>query len=272
MSAKRSALDKDERAQAEEMTGVKSSVIYEAIRAEGEHELSRPFSALWWSGVTAGVAISMSLVAMGFLQTVLPEASWTPAVVSMGYPVGFLIVILGRMQLFTENTVTPILPLFHKPSRENLLRTGRLWVIVFAANITGCLLAAVFLVYVHIVPAPHLDSILAISRHYASATPLEHLTWGMPAGFLIAALVWIMPRMESGGEILAIGILTYVIGLGGLSHVVAGSTELFVLVLHGELGPLDAVLGGIVPAFLGNALGGTGMFAVLTYAQVREEV
>jgi formate/nitrite transporter FocA (FNT family) len=134
------------------------------------------------------------------------------------------------------------------------------------------LLAAVFLVYVNIVPAPHLESILVLSRHYASATALEHITWGIPAGFLIASLVWIMPRMEGAGEVLVILILTYVIGLGGLSHVVAGSTELFALVLHGELAPLDAVFGGIVPAFLGNALGGTGMFAVLTYAQVRAEV
>ena len=137
MPMERSALDKEERAQAEEMTGVKTSVIYEAIRAEGEHELSRSFGALWWSGVIAGVTISLSVVSMGFLQTVLPDAPWAPAVVSLGYPVGFLIVILGRMQLFTENTVTPILSLFHRPTRQNFLRTVRLWGIVFSANMTG---------------------------------------------------------------------------------------------------------------------------------------
>lgn len=272
MPEKRSALDKEERAQAEQMTSVKTSVIFEAIRAEGDHELSRSFGALWWSGVTAGVAISLSVVSMGFLQTVLPDAPWTPAVVSLGYPVGFLIVILGRMQLFTENTVTPILSLFHRPTRKNFLRTVRIWGIVFGANMTGCLLAAALLVFGHIVPAPHLESILTISRHYGSATAAQHLTWGIPAGFLIASIVWILPRMDTGGEVLVILILTYMIGLGGLSHVVAGSTELFVLVLHGDLGPFAAVSKAILPAFLGNALGGTGMFAVLTYAQVREEV
>lgn len=272
MPEKRSVLDKGERAQAEEMTGVKSSVIYEAIRAEGDHELSRSTGALWWSGVTAGVALSLSLVSMGFLQTALPEARWTPALVSLGYPVGFLIVILGRMQLFTENTVTPILSLFRQPTRSNFLRTARLWGIVFGANMTGCLLAAGLLVGGSIVPAQHLESILSISQHYGSATPVQHLTWGMPAGFLIASLVWVLPRMDTGGELLAILILTYFIGLGGLSHVVAGSTELFVLVLHGDLGLFRAVLGGILPAFVGNALGGTGMFAVLTYAQVRDEI
>ncbi len=272
MVKKRSALDKDEQAEAAEMTGVKTSVIYEAIRTEGEHELARSFNALWWSGVTAGVAISVSVVCKGFLQTVLPDAPWTAAVVNLGYPVGFLIVILGRMQLFTENTVTPILSLLRVPSRTNLLRTGRLWAIVFAANLTGCLIAAAFLAFANIVPPPHMESILDISRHYAATTAMQHVTWGMTAGFLIASLVWILPRMDATGEILAIVILTYMIGLGGLSHVVAGSTELFLLVLKGELGVLSAIGGAILPAFLGNALGGTGMFAVLTYAQVREEV
>lgn len=254
------------------MTGVKASVIFEAIRAEGDHELSRSFGALWWSGVIAGVAISLSVVAMGFFKTVLPDSPWAPAVISLGYPVGFLIVILGRMQLFTENTVTPILSLFHKPSRKNVLRTLRLWGIVLSANMTGCLLAAALLVFGQIVPAPHLESILTISQHYGSATAAQHLTWGMPAGFLIAAIVWILPRMDSGGEVLVIFLLTYTIGLGGLSHVVAGSTELFILVLHGDIGLFAAVGKALLPAFLGNALGGTGMFAVLTYAQVREEV
>lgn len=272
MPEKRSALDKAERAQAEGMTGVKTSVIFEAIRAEGDHELSRSFGALWWSGIIAGVAISLSVVSMGFLHTFMPDAPWTPAVVSLGYPVGFLIVILGRMQLFTENTVTPILSLFHRPTGKNLMRTVRLWGIVLGANMAGCFLAAALLSFGNIVPAPHLESILTISEHYASATAAQHLSSGMPAGFLIASIVWILPRMDTGGEVMAIFIMTYMIGLGGLSHVVAGSTELFVLVLHGELGLFAAVGNAILPAFLGNALGGTGMFAALTYAQVRDEV
>jgi formate/nitrite transporter FocA (FNT family) len=78
--------------------------------------------------------------------------------------------------------------------------------------------------------------------------------------------------MESAGEVLMIVIITYVIGLGGMSHVVAGSTELFILVVRGELGVAPAVLEGILPAFAGNVLGGTGIFAALTYAQVREEI
>ncbi|MGG7646121.1 formate/nitrite transporter family protein [Rhodovulum sp. YNF3179] len=251
---------------------VPSAVIFEAIRREGEHELSRPFSALWWSGVAAGLAISTSVLCKGFLESILPHADWAAGVSNLGYTVGFLIVILARMQLFTENTITPILPLFLAPSRANFYQTARLWSIVLAANLVGCAAAAVVLVHGHILPEARFDGILTVSRHYAEATALEHFAWGIPAGFIIAALVWILPRMEGAGEVLIIVILTYVIGLGGMSHVVAGSTELFLLVVRGELGPVEAVLGGILPAFAGNVLGGTGIFTALTYAQLREEI
>ena len=265
-------LDREEEQKADEYENVPSSVIFEAIRREGEHELSRPSSALWWSGVAAGLAISTSVLAKGFLASILPDAEWAAGISNLGYTVGFLIVILGRMQLFTENTITPILPLFIAPNWANFVQIARLWGIVFAANLAGCLAAALVLVHGHILPEPRFEGILSIARHYGEATPFEHFAWGIPAGFLIAALVWILPRMESAGEVLMIVVVTYVIGLGGMSHVVAGSTELFILVVNGELGLSAVVFGGIFPAFAGNVLGGTGIFTALTYAQVREEL
>jgi len=265
-------LDPQEEKRAEAFENVPSSVIFEAIRRDGQHELSRPLSALWWSGVAAGLAISTSVLCKGILASILPHAAWAPGVSNLGYTVGFLIVILGRMQLFTENTITPILPLFLSPTRANFAQTARLWGIVLAANLLGCAAAALVLVHGHILPDARFEGILAVSRHYAEASALEHFTWGIPAGFLIAALVWVLPSIKGAGEVLMIVIVTYVIGLGGMSHVVAGSTELFILLARGEIGIGEAVLGGTLPAFAGNVLGGTGIFAALTYAQVREEI
>ncbi len=265
-------LNADEEKQVDDHGDVPPSVIFETIRREGEHALARPVSALWWSGVAAGLAISTSVLCKGYLASILPDADWTAGVSNLGYTVGFLIVILGRMQLFTENTITPILQLFLAPIWATFFRIARLWSIVFAANLFGCLAAALVLVFGHVVPEARLEGILSVSRHYAAATMFEQFAWGIPAGFLIAALVWILPRMESAGEVLMIAIVTYTIGLGGMSHVVAGSTELFILVARGELGIAAAVFGGILPALVGNVLGGTGIFAALTYAQLREEI
>lgn len=265
-------LDQEEKRRADEYENVSSSVIFEAIRREGQHELSRPFNALWWSGVAAGLAISTSVLCKGFLVSILPQADWAPGVSNLGYTVGFLIVILGRMQLFTENTITPILPLFLAPTRQKLIQIARLWSIVFIANLVGCAGAATVLVFGNILPGAQLEGIFAVSRHYAEASAFEHFSRGIPAGFLIAALVWILPRVEGAGEVLMIVILTYVIGLGGMSHVVAGATELFILVARGEMGLAAAIFGGVLPALAGNVLGGTGIFAALTYAQLRKEI
>lgn len=256
----------------DDLSDVTTALIYRAISKSGRHELSRSFFALWWSGVGAGLAISLSVICKGILTAVLPDAPWTPAISNLGYSVGFLVVIMGRMQLFTENTVTPILPLLAHPSMLRLAQTARLWGIVLVANMTGCFFAAVLMVYVGIVPPLQMEGVLTVSRHYAEVAPLDHLVWGMPAGFLIASLVWMLPRIESAGEVLMITFVTYMIGLGGFSHVVAGSTELFIVVLMGEMSIATAVLGGTLTALIGNVIGGTVIFAALAYAQVREEI
>lgn len=270
--AQSAQLSREEREQLKHVASAPIGVIFEAIRREGAHELSRSARALWWSGVAAGLAISVSVLAKGALAAHLPHADWAPLVTNLGYTIGFLIVILGRMQLFTENTITPILQLFLDPRRRNFGKILRLWCIVFAANLAGCLVAAWVMTHGGAIPEQTLEGVLYISRHYAEATAFEHFTLGIPAGFLIAALVWILPGLQGSGEVLMIVIITWLVGAAGLSHVVAGSTELFALVLEGEMSAADALLKGVAPTFAGNVLGGTGIFVALLYAQTREEI
>ena len=83
-----------------------------------------------------------SLITEGLLNSHLPDASWKPLVSKLGYSVGFIVVILGRQQLFTENTLTPILPLMREKTLERFLNVLRLWSVVLAANLLGCLAGA----------------------------------------------------------------------------------------------------------------------------------
>jgi formate/nitrite transporter FocA (FNT family) len=213
----------------------------------------------------------LSVLAEGLLHSVLPGFGGREAVTDLGYTLGFLIVILGRLQLFTENTITPVLPLLANPSKRFLYRTGRLWVLVFAANLAGTFVAAFMLAYGDIVTPEQLAATVDVSMKVLSHTPLETMRYGVIAGFLIAALVWCMPTTR-GAEFPMIFFITYVIALGDFTHVIAGSGEGFLVFLTGNASFGFVTLGLILPAFLGNILGGTLLFAALAYVQVMEEI
>ena len=119
-----------------------AQIVYRAVLKEGQDELSRSTPALAWSGLAAGLSMGFSLVTEGLLRSHLPESNWRPLIVKFGYSVGFLIVVLGRQQLFTENTLTPVLPLLHHRRRGILVNTLRLWAVVLGTNLIGAVLFA----------------------------------------------------------------------------------------------------------------------------------
>ncbi len=149
----------------EERAQPRAPVIYEIVRQLGEEEMARPSVSLWWSGVAAGLSISFSLLAEAVLYVHLPDVIWRPLVTGFGYSVGFLMVVLSRQQLFTENTITVVLPVMKQFSIANLGRLGRLWSIVFAANMTGTLFAALFCTFTPVLTPELRHGMLEISRH-----------------------------------------------------------------------------------------------------------
>lgn len=255
----------------DEHRNLSSLAVYAVVCAEGEEELRRPNASLWWSGIAAGLCLSTSVLAEGVLRASFAGHPYLVAIESLGYTIGFVLVILARLQLFTENTLTAILPLLAKPSARTLAATARLWSIVLVANLVGTLVTALMTIYLEVARPEHIAAMLEVSRHFAENDPMEALVYGIPAGFFIAALVWILPSSE-GFELLAIVVVTYLIAIGGFTHVIAGSTEAFLLVVEGEIGFLTAVGSLIVPTLIGNVLGGTGLFALLAYGQVMEEL
>src|SRR5579871_3997096 len=135
-------LTRDELKEAKERSSVTVHVVHEAVRREGEEELKRTTSALAWSGLAAGLSMGFSLILEGLLRSKLPEAPWRPILSKFGYSAGFVLVILGRQQLFTENTLTPILPLFHRMDTPTLRNVARLWAVVLSANMLGAFVIA----------------------------------------------------------------------------------------------------------------------------------
>lgn len=248
-----------------------SKHIFEIIRREGEEELERPNASLFWSGVAAGLMISLSVLGEAIFRTYLPETDWAYLLENLGYSLGFLVVILGRMQLFTENTITTVLPVMNNPVKSMFLRLATLWAIVLFANVIGAFIVGCAFAYGSFIPEVLRPAITELSQHATGFAPFEGFQRAIPAGILVAAIVWMLPESEGFGFFVILT-FTWLIAAGDFTHIVAGSVEMAYLMVQGLLPVGDAMFGFFLPVLAGNILGGTAIFALLAFGQVRREL
>ncbi|MDQ1474464.1 MAG: formate-nitrite transporter family protein [Bryobacterales bacterium] len=260
-------LSESQKQDAEHRTSVSAMVVHEAIRRDGDEELQRPASALGWSGLAAGLSMGFSFVAEGLLRAHLPESQWRPLLVNLGYPLGFLIVIIGRQQLFTENTLTAIIPLLARRKLTTLVSVIRLWAIVLAANLVGAHLFALVIARAPVLKPEVQQAMAELATEAANVSFWTALIRGIFAGWLIAMVVWMNAATEAG-RFPIIVTLTYVVGLAGLTHIVAGSVEVLYLVMRGEKSWFSFAAGYMVPALIGNIIGGVSLVSAVNHAQV----
>jgi formate-nitrite transporter family protein len=256
-----------EEKQVQERVAIGAHVVHETIRREGEEELNRTTSALAWSGLAAGLSMGFSLVAEGLLAAYLPHAFWTPLVSKLGYSVGFLIVVLGRQQLFTETTLTAVLPLLSRRNAKTAVAMLRLWGTVLLANLVGTYLFALCVAKIPIF-SPHVQQALSeVSQGGTEGSFGVIFMRAIFAGWLIALMVWLLPAAESA-RVSIIIIITYLIGLGGFNHVIAGSVKTLFLVVTGAQSVAAFIDKFFLPTLLGNIVGGVSLVAFLGHAQV----
>lgn len=261
----------DEEKKKQEAAGLAPVDIYDIIRFEGEEELARPVKSLVWSGIAAGVMISFSVLGEAVFRTHLPDDGSRYLIENLGYSLGFLLVILGRLQLFTENTITTVFPLVSDPNWKTWWQVIRLWSIVLAANVVGACGAAAVMAHTTAIPQELYPALLDLSHHALGFPPSESFMRAIPAGVLVAAIVWMLPQAK-GSSFFVIVTFTWLIAAGDFTHVVAGSVEMWFLLLSGETGVADAVFAFFLPVLAGNIVGGTVIFTLMAWGQVQEEV
>lgn len=259
-----------ERVILEEYEKLSPDLIFEIIRHDGEEELERKTKPLILSGLAAGIIISFSFYFKAILAMYVGHTLWAEAISGFGYTTGFLMVILGRLQLFTENTITTVLPFMKHPNMENLMKLFRLWAIVLSANFVGTFIAALFLWLPAFAQPGITEALSELSAHIMSVGAIDNIYRGIPAGILIAAIVWMIP-MSRGFSFFTVLTFTYFISIGAFSHVVVGSCEAAYDVLVGNSSVADYFFKFLIPTGLGNILGGTGVFTLLVSAQVKAE-
>jgi formate/nitrite transporter FocA (FNT family) len=263
-------LEPSERQKARDEESLNAKITHEVVRIEGEKELNRTSSALWWAALAGGLSMGFSLVAEGLLRAHVADAHWRPLITKLGYPVGFIIITLASQQLFTENTITPIVPLLRRKTRAMLQNVARLWGVVFVGNMVGVIVFAWILGRTEMFE-PHVRQAFEDIGHEA-IKPAVMVTFirAIFAGWLIALMVWMLPA-ASTSKVAVIAIMTYIVGLGHLAHIIAGSAPVLVLVATGIVGWGTYLGEFMLPALIGNIVGGLVFVAALNHAQVASD-
>ncbi|MEO8715291.1 MAG: formate/nitrite transporter family protein [Acetobacteraceae bacterium] len=265
------ALDLKEQRQADEVAPLRPHVVHEVVREEGEVELRRSAYALAWSGFAAGGSMGFSFLALCLLRSGLPDTPWRRLVEGFGYSLGFVIVILGRQQLFTESTLTAVLPVLTSRTMRSVFATLRLWGIVLGANLFGSLLFAALILPESLFPPAMHGALLDVARASVSESFGPTLLKAILAGWLIALMVWLLPNARSA-RLWVIILLTYIVSIGQFSHIIAGSSEAFFAVFTGQASAAAYFFHFLIPTLLGNTIGGVTLVALLNHAPVAEEL
>lgn len=264
------AADPETQEKAKEEESLDAAATHEVVRREAQKELDRSASALAWSGLAAGLAMGFSMVAEGVLRSHLPDAPWRPLVAKLGYPVGFLIVILGSQQLYTENTLEPMVPLLNKPTMERFTKLLRLWGIVLLTNIVGTLLFALYAAKTSAFDAQLKSAFLDIGLEAIEPSAGTIFLKAIVAGMIIALMVWMLPATKSA-HVWVITVMAWLVGAASLAHVIVGSVETGYLMWQGAAS-VGTYLGHfLLPTLIGNTIGGVVLVALINHQQVASD-
>ncbi|MFS8137713.1 MAG: formate/nitrite transporter family protein [Thermomonas sp.] len=264
------SLSDDEHDTVEDKSPPRAAVLHEIIRRNGREELNRGVVALAWSAFAAGLTMGFSFLARGVLHRYTQGIPAGFLIEGFGYTFGFIAVIIARQQLFTENTLTVVLPVMTSPSWQQFGRLARLWGVVLAGNLVGATLFALGMLKLQQFDAETQASFVAIGRELMHNTPFEMFSKGILSGWIIAMMVWMMAATDQS-RLAIIIICTYLIAIGDFTHIIVGAVEAMYMVFAGEISFADAVLHFGLPTLAGNVVGGSLIFALISHAQVRTD-
>lgn len=245
--------------------------ILEKAITEGMEQIQRPFLSLALSSVAAALILSSSVMAVAVMSTLMIDLQQPLLVrfaMALVYPLGFIICIMSGTELFTEHTATAVYPVLEgKADRGQLLR---LWAIVFLGNIVGAVVGALLLAGTDQVIQAE-QGYIYIAHHLVQYGSLSLLFSAVLAGWLMALGGWlVLATTPALSQIVCIYIVTFLIGLGGLHHSIAGSVEMFTALFLSDQFSLLQGIRFIGLAMLGNLIGGSFFVATLNYGHIRK--
>ena len=241
--------------------------IYEQVSRNARRELARPNKAIAISGIVGGLTMGLTGLSVAVVAAHLGQGPWADFVSLLFYPMGFMVVILGRGQLFTENTLYPVALILAE--RRHVWSTLRLWAVVLPSNLIGALFFAMLAARTKALQPDTLHTLAQIGAQAASPT-MRHIFWsGVVGGWMIAMVAWLVSGSHSiTGSFVIIWSLTFIVGLGHFAHCIATSGEILTAVLSHQTSA-GAYFRWLLPAVSGNITGGVLLVTLLEYGQVK---
>jgi formate/nitrite transporter FocA (FNT family) len=256
---------------AEEITTTRRTAheIFEKVIENASDELKRSSRALAFSGVAGGMGMGLTGLSVAVAQSVLGDGTWQQFAALMFYPLGFIAVIIGRAQLFTENTLFPVALILTE--RKHFLNTLRLWTVVFLANIAGAMLFAFVTMKTGALPYDVGIRLAALGIRSVAGSS-EHIFWsGVIGGWIIALMAWTVTASHwTIGQVAVTWMLTVVVGMGRFAHCIATSGEILSAVFTSQV-TAATYFHWLLFATLGNLLGGVTFVTLLNFGQVKLE-
>ncbi|WOI55817.1 formate/nitrite transporter family protein [Palleronia sp. LCG004] len=243
--------------------------IFARVLSSADHELAASNRYLFWSALGAGAGLGLTFVARVVFTEVAGEES--PGLLgNLLYPVGFLIIVLGRYQLFTENTLTPVVLVLTRLA--SVASTLRLWGVVLAANMIGAVGVAALLAWFDVFTPERVAKAVEMGRHAHEQGWFDLFSKAVIAGWIVAAMVWLVhAARDTISKIVFVYVLMYFIGVAGFYHIITSSVEVFYLAFtQSDIGFFPLFPTFVLPVLLGNTVGGVTFVAVLNYALFAE--
>lgn len=242
--------------------------IHENVSEAAQEELDRPASELIWSSLASGLLLGFSFLAVAFATSLVPPAYHALAT-AIAYPLGFVFVVHARHQLFTENTLEPVIPLLEKRDGETLRRLLRLWAIVLPLNLVGALIFAEVLAHTQVVEPRLLAPLLDAARVSTEGGAQLILYKGIWAGWLIALMAWLIAAThDTTAQIILVWLATAPIAAFGFRHSIAGAIEAFYRAAVGDAPWSQMIFTFEIPCIAGNIIGGVVLVALVNHGQV----
>src|SRR5271165_4304091 len=246
-----------------------ASQIFEAAIDNARAEVKRSPRTLFFSGLAGGLTMGLTGLGVASIRALLGDGSWQNLVSYFIYPIGFIAVVIGRAQLFTENTLYPIILVLDK--RRYVMDTGKLWAVVFSSNVAGAFLFSMLAIRSAALRPEIVSQLIRLGTDAVNASGAHFFWSGIIGGWLIALVAWMVTASHwTIGQLTMVWLLTFVVGVGRFAHCIATSSEILSAVMAGALSA-GTYFHWLLLATLGNIVGGVVIVSLLNYGQVRAD-